>query len=125
MPRVSIFDTTTLTFNIPSPGYLNSNDDWIEGIPTPLEVTGDLQPYILKGQSQKEMFEGFKTSDAKMFICSESLPAIDDSGFSFAATTNIGGRTFFVKTRFDFSNGILTTDTNFYILVMQEIPDSP
>lgn len=126
MPRRSIFNNSRLTFSIPTAGSINpSTGFWEEGTPQSVVVTGDLQPYVRTGSSQEALPEGFKLADSKFFITDQVLPTVDDAELSFAATTIINDRTYYVAVRFDFSNGPLSTDTNFYILALKKLTGLP
>lgn len=125
MSRKMIFDITTLSFNRPCDGYLDDNNNWVSSPVENIQATGDLQPYIpMKGQFQIEELSGFKTSDAKVFVSDADLRAIDDYNLKLADYTEIKGRTYFVYKKFDFNDNIISTDTNFYILVMQKMKAS-
>ena len=124
MPRRMRFDTEVLTFTTHSQGYIDpTTREWVNPESTPITATGDLQPFIPSGSQQIDLPEGFTLAQSKMFITDASLPVIDDVGAQAAATTTIGGRTFYALRKFDYSNGRMSTDSIFYILAMQPTAD--
>lgn len=118
----SIFDVHTLTFLRKGEGYLDANRKWIEP-ETPLEAIGDLQPYTPQQLRQFELPEGFVKRGAKQFSTKANLNTVEDYTITGADSTVIGNRRYYVGIAAEWDNGVLSTDYNTYVLILQALPN--
>lgn len=101
-------------------GGLDDNNNWVEGKDSPpIHTRGNLQPYIPRGTEQVSAPHGFTLESSKMYKTKVCLPTMDDLGHKKAARTIIGGRTYFVLRKYDYSTGMMATSGYFYVLVLQ------
>lgn len=115
---LKLFNTHSLQFLNPTVGTYDAHMRWVAGTPTKVNTKGSLQPYR-KGTETIALPEGMKSEDGRVYFCKTLLTTSDQFDGTNASTTVIGGKTFYVYDKEDFTGYGLLADHYKYYLVRE------
>lgn len=124
---VKLMKNTSLTFSVDTGvgGYLDANNDWVQGTATTVVLEGSLQPIETQSNSQVKTMHGFKSGDVLLFCTQDAngsqLKTADQFGKNLASTTTIKNTTYFVYGTGDWTTHGLDTDHYAFILYREDL----